>query len=87
MVEPNGAAMREMKAGAQARPARVEPHAHEGAIRSPDEVMGHGGHAGHAGMSMNAIICLTSADLGSQRVLRSRAVPDRDQAEAHVRQA
>ena len=53
MVEPNGAAKRNLQAPAQAPPAPAEHRAHEAAMRSPDEVMGHGGHAG---VSMDAMV-------------------------------
>jgi Cu2+-exporting ATPase len=54
MVEPNGAAARgHMKAPAQAGPAPAEHPSHEAAMRSPDDVMGHGGHAG---MSMDGMV-------------------------------
>src|SRR2546425_1233844 len=53
MVEPNGAAAkRDMQAPAQARPGTAEHRPHEAAMRSPEEVMGHGGQAG---MSMDAM--------------------------------
>lgn len=51
MVEPNGAAAKtEMQAPDQAPLAHP---AHEAGLRSPEEVMGHGGHAG---ISMDAMV-------------------------------
>jgi P-type Cu2+ transporter len=51
MVEPNGSLA--MKAN-DAAPSQPAAHAaHEAALRSPDEVMGHGGHAG---MSMDGMV-------------------------------
>jgi len=54
MVEPNAAAAkRDMQAPAQARPGTAEHRPHEAAMRSPEEVMGHGGQAG---MSMDSMV-------------------------------
>ncbi len=54
MVEPNGAAaIQAIQAADQSQPASAEQRPHEAPMRSPEEVMGHGGHAG---MSMDAMV-------------------------------
>jgi len=54
MAEPNGAAAKHaIQAADPAQPVTAEHQQHEAAMRSPEEVMGHGGHAG---MSMDAMV-------------------------------
>ncbi len=54
MAEPNGAAAKlSIQVADQAQPVTAEHQQHEAAMRSPEEVMGHGGHAG---MSMDAMV-------------------------------
>jgi len=54
MAEPNGAAAKlSIQVADQAQPVTAEHQEHEAAMRSPEEVMGHGGHAG---MSMDAMV-------------------------------
>jgi len=54
MAEPNGAAAKHaIQAADPAQPVTAEHQPHQAAMRSPEEVMGHGGHAG---MSMDAMV-------------------------------
>jgi Cu2+-exporting ATPase len=54
MAEPNGAAAEpSIQAADRAQPVTAAHQPHEAAMRSPEEVMGHGGHAG---MSMDAMV-------------------------------
>jgi Cu2+-exporting ATPase len=54
MAEPNGAAAKQpIQAADQAQPVTPAHQPHEAAMRSPEEVMGHGGHAG---ISMDAMV-------------------------------
>ena len=54
MAEPNGAAAKQsIQAADQAQAVTAKHQPHESAMRSPEEVMGHGGHAG---MSMDAMV-------------------------------